>query len=141
MDPNVLNAFLTLSFIVVGLTVVLIIVKRYAAANTAKGDGPDIRVLHRLALQPKKSLCVVLVVDRILVLGLSDDSITTLAEISDQESVQRLMREPAHALSATGAAALAKKLHFISPSAAQRNATTREPELSFAAFVKSIGRK
>jgi flagellar protein FliO/FliZ len=57
-------------------------------AGLAGGGG--LRILGRLMLGPKKGLALVEVADRVLVLGLSEQSINLLATIDDPEQVRRL---------------------------------------------------
>ena len=53
--------------------------------------GEHFRVLQQFHLGPKKSIALVKLFDRLLLLGVTETSITTLSEISDVEEVERLL--------------------------------------------------
>ncbi len=81
-----------------GLTLVLLVlavwllkkimqVRRFPGA----GAGP-VRILAYHYIAPKKAIALVRIVDRVLVLGVADQSITTLGELSPEE-IQRIDSE------------------------------------------------
>jgi flagellar biosynthetic protein FliO len=67
---------------VCGLAVVLL---RQLAPRLAAGTG-NMHVLERLAIEPGRSLVVVRVADRTLLLGSSDAGIAQIADLSDEET-------------------------------------------------------
>ena len=52
------------------------------------------RVLSHLPLGPNRSVCVVEMADRVLLLGVTEHSITLLSEITDAAEIDKLRREP-----------------------------------------------
>lgn len=78
-----LGAVLALMF---GLVYVL---KRFVLPGTASAQQPvTIEVLGRKALQPKKSVVILKIADRVLVVGLSEQGMQTLTELSSDELQQ-----------------------------------------------------
>ena len=51
------------------------------------------RVLSHLPLGPNRSVCVVEMADRVLLLGVTEHSITLLSEITDEAEIDKLHRE------------------------------------------------
>ena len=65
------------------------VVKRFVLPGSASAQQPvTIEVLGRKALQPKKSVVVLKVADRILVVGMSEQGMQTLTELSSDELQQ-----------------------------------------------------
>lgn len=65
---------------------IMYLLKRYAMpGNQAPGQQIAIDVLGRKALQPKKSVVVLKVADRIVVVGVSEQGMQTLTEFSAEE--------------------------------------------------------
>ena len=58
--------------------------------RTASAGG---RLLEHLALGPNKSVCVVDIADKLLLIGVTDQQITRLGEIEDPEEIDRLRRQ------------------------------------------------
>lgn len=54
-------------------------------------SGEHFRVIQQFHLGPKKSVALVKLFDRLLLLGVTETSITTLSEISDAGEVERLL--------------------------------------------------
>ena len=50
-------------------------------------------MLEHLPLGPNKSVCIVEIGGRILLLGVTDQQITMLGEITDQQEIERLRRQ------------------------------------------------
>ena len=57
------------------------------------GPQGSFRLIGHLTLSPKLMLYLVEVADRVLVMAVTDDSATTLSEITDPEVVDRLGQE------------------------------------------------
>ena len=60
-------------------------------ANHLAGRGS--RILDHLPLGPNRSVCVVEMADRVLLLGVTEHMITMLSEITDSEEIERLRRD------------------------------------------------
>ena len=56
----------------------------------ARISGQGGRVLENLPLGPNRSVCIVEMADRVFLLGVTDQSITLLSEITDPEEIERL---------------------------------------------------
>jgi flagellar biogenesis protein FliO len=121
MDGNILNAFATLSLVVVALGVFLFILKKTALAKTAKEQILDMKVLSKMQLNPKNHLYVVQAGDKRLLLGVSETGITSLSELSNVSSVAENVSVPA----------------FSSPKIVTSKPKTIDNSLSFKSFLKS----
>lgn len=62
---------------------------RFQNQNTSAGG----RLLEHLPLGPNKSVCVVEIADKLLMLGVTEHQITLLGEIEDPEEIDRLRRQ------------------------------------------------
>ncbi len=79
---DILKAIIPLIFIVGLLYGVLFFVKKYGVSFKGKGSSLiNIKVLSSQMLMPKKYISVVKVEDKILVLGVSEHSISLLKEL------------------------------------------------------------
>jgi flagellar biogenesis protein FliO len=138
MDATLLKAFFTLAAIVAALFVVLVIVRRYAAGQITRNSGTQFRVIGQLALQPKKQVYLLLVADRLLVVGAADQAMTTLAEITDPDTIAALVESR---VAAPSLPLFRKRTNGApdSPSTASELNTGGVP--SFSEFIKSLGKK
>jgi flagellar biogenesis protein FliO len=125
IDENLLHAFLTLMLCVAGLGIVLFIVKRYSAKIAPHKQTVDMKILGRLPLQ-KANIYTIQAGERTLIIGTTDHSITTLADITSPASATSSL--PAPSVSAQPS----KDNSTIDPTA---------DNLSFAAFLQSISHR
>jgi len=80
-------AFLVLIVALILVTVFLL--KKYVFGASAFGKNVEwIQVLGQIQIQPKKYLTLVQVLDRVLLVGLSDSAMQTLAEFDDLDKIQ-----------------------------------------------------
>ncbi len=89
MDWLVVRAFLTMMMIV-GLMFALMIVARKYFSNKPRMTNDNMKVLSSLSLQPKKSIFLVKVFNKVMLVGVSDGSVSALGEITDEETLQLL---------------------------------------------------
>ena len=82
------KTLLILGFIIILVYLILYLLKRFVYRKNFGKPNNTVEMLDFVPLVAKKSICVVKVVDRILVLGISEDNISKLSEIDDQ-NVQR----------------------------------------------------
>lgn len=73
---------------VIGLVfAVVMVLKRFLpGATRPAGERMTLQVLSQLSVGPRQKLCIVRVQDRTLVVGVTEGSINTLAELSPQRS-------------------------------------------------------
>lgn len=81
--------------LVIGVIYVLAFFVRKGMLRIRQPLGPQgsFRLIGHLTLSPKLMLYLVEVADRVLVLAVTDDSATTLSEITDPEVVDKLGKE------------------------------------------------
>ena len=72
----------------------------YSRRLTAVGVGKAIRVLDAISIGSNRSVCLIEVGDRVLVLGVTQQQISTLAELTDPEEVERLRQHGARSAGA-----------------------------------------
>lgn len=136
MDATLLKAFFTLAAVVAALAVVLVLVRRYTAGQISRHAGTQFRVIGQLALQPKKQVYLLLVADRLLIVGAADQSMTTLAEITDPDTIAALIE------SRTAAPSLPLfRRRNGEPADSPAPASGAGGVLSFSEFIKSLGKK
>lgn len=64
--------------------------RRFLPGQAARGSAGGLKILGRLALGPRKGLVLVQVGARVLVLGVSEQGVNSLANIDDPQEVARL---------------------------------------------------
>lgn len=89
MDWLVVRAFLTMMMIV-GLMFALLIVVRKYFFNKPRLTNDNMRVLSSISLQPKKSIFLVKIFNKVMLVGVSDNSVASLGEITDEETLELL---------------------------------------------------
>ena len=87
--PSQMSWWSTLAY-VISLVVVFafVVVMAYFASKFLGG-----RMLEHLPLGPHKSVCVVELAGKILMLGVTDQQVTLLGEVTDPEEIERLRRQ------------------------------------------------
>jgi len=88
IDPNILNAFLTLMGSVAILGIILFLMKKYTLKFKNKSIENNIEVISKLNLSPKNSLWTVKFQNKVLLLGVSEKSINLISEVSNTYSVE-----------------------------------------------------
>lgn len=86
MEGILLRMVLSLSAVLALMVGLMYLVKRFVLPGTGPVRMPvQVEVLGKRALQPKKSIVVVRVAGKVLVLGLSEHGIQTLTALTDEE--------------------------------------------------------
>ena len=88
---DIVKAFIPLIIIIVLLYGVLLLVKKYGTSFKGnKYSVVPIKVLSSQMIMPKKFISIVRVEDKLLVLGVSDNSITLLKELEPSEEAEEI---------------------------------------------------
>ena len=91
MDSLLFKTFGSLLIIVILIFAILYIVRKYVFKDIKYGKNSGIlSVVGQIALQPKKYIYLVKVLDKIVIVGISDNSISNLGEISDPEKISKM---------------------------------------------------
>lgn len=98
MEDSLLRAFGALAFVAVVLFGVLVVLRRYTAQKFLHGDKSQFRLLGQLTLRPRQSIGLLLVGEKIVVVGMTEHTITPLTEITDPQSVQTFVEQSVSAL-------------------------------------------
>jgi flagellar biosynthetic protein FliO len=89
MEWIALKAIFSLIFVLVFMGLVLFLLKKYMFSKTrTPSAGADMQILGTLVLHPKKSIHIIKVANKFLVVGVTDSSIHSLSEFSEEESAQ-----------------------------------------------------
>ena len=98
--PSQMSWWSTLAYLVSLVAVfAFVVVMAYFASKFLSGrfqnrtTSTGGRLLEHLALGPNKSVCVVEIADKLLLLGVTEQQITLLGEIEDPEEIDRLRRQ------------------------------------------------
>ncbi|MCL4510594.1 MAG: flagellar biosynthetic protein FliO [Bacteroidetes bacterium] len=89
MDWLIVKTFLTM-ILIVGLMFALLIVARKYFYGKPHFVNENMKVLAAMNLQPKKAIYLVKVFNKALLVGVSDNAIASLGEITDSEVLQKL---------------------------------------------------
>jgi flagellar biogenesis protein FliO len=86
--------------VLVGMVVVVLViwglsllVKRFVVVKGLTGSSESLKVLYSLSLTPGRTLYMVRLADRILLIGAGEGGLRTLAEISDPAEVSAVLKE------------------------------------------------
>ena len=88
-DSNILNAFLSLSFLVLLLGGILFALKYLAKKRNKSTSDTQLEVISRVSLQPKTHMYIVKVGNKKLLIGATDNSISTLADLSEKKQISK----------------------------------------------------
>ncbi len=87
----------TIGFLVLIIALIVVsvyLLKKYVFTGTSRVKDSDwLQVLAQTQIQPKKSLALVKVLDRVVLIGMSDASIQTLAEFENLSSIQSYLEK------------------------------------------------
>jgi len=89
MSWLVVKTFLMLGFIFALMVGVLFVVRKYFYSKP-QFASTDLKVLTSVHLQPKKTIFLVKVFNKVMLVGVSDSSIASLGEITDPETLNKL---------------------------------------------------
>jgi flagellar biogenesis protein FliO len=133
-DSSVLQSFLPLILLVGFLGGVLFLLKKLSLKAKSKKSEFILNVISKTTIQPKTHLYIVQAASRFLLLGVSDHSVTTLADLTDE-------------LKSSDQLAVQKKISAITKKGILSSGNSKNPQvkdensLSFGSFLRSALRK
>ncbi len=87
----ILKTFLSFALILFLMAVLFYALKKfYPNVPGFSSPDPGMRIYGRLQIQPRKSIYIVRVLNKVLVLGISENSINVLSELNDPEIIKVL---------------------------------------------------
>lgn len=89
MDGMVVRAFVTMLMIVGLMFGLLVVVRKYLFAKPKIADE-NMRVISTINLQPKKAIYLVKIFDKVMLVGVSENAMAALGEITDGNALQKL---------------------------------------------------
>lgn len=141
MDAGFLKAFFSIVAVVAMFGAILFALKKYLKRRTAASGDIDIKVVSKVALHQKSFLCVVKVGMRTLLVGVSDNNVSLISDVSDEfYEPDSIPQNPSQAdLESIARSAILKKR--IKQQPPQRNQTTipvhADDSTSFGAYLKT----
>ncbi len=85
------KAFFSFALIIFLMVIVFYMLKKfYPQISGSSNSSVSMRVYAQLQLQPRKAIYLVRVLNKVLILGTSEGSLTVLSEISDPEIIKAL---------------------------------------------------
>lgn len=84
-EGSIIETFITLSAAVALLGIILLIVKKYGNKMNSGNTQIDLKVLAKFPLPPKNNIYLVKAGNKTLLIGANDKSITTLAELDENQ--------------------------------------------------------
>jgi len=93
MEWIAFKAILSLIFVLLLMGIVLYLMKKYlfGKSTLATLSGIDMQVMGILSLHPKKTIHVVKILNKYFIVGVTEQSIQLISEISDDESIRSLI--------------------------------------------------
>jgi len=131
VDNNLLNAFLSMGAIVLILIAILFVLKRIAKKKQIGGNNIDMKIVSRLQIQHKSQLAIVEVDGKKLLLGLTEQNVNLLADLSDDKTFIE-KNDTIEKIFPTSNAKLQESMKKVS-----KSNDNLSNDLSFSAFLKS----
>ncbi len=126
IDPSLLKAFITMIAAVAGLSLLLFFLKKKARNSTVNSDSSlqTLSIESRVNVSPKSQVVVINYGDKKFVLGITEQSINLIADVTEKPS----------------------RVHFENSTAfpsdsKSHHSDTSSNDVSFAAFLKSITKR
>lgn len=89
MDWLIFKTFSTLLLIIGLMFVILFVVRKYLYAKPHFANE-NMKILTSMNLQPKKAIYLIKAFNKIMLIGVSDNAIASLGEITDSDVLQEL---------------------------------------------------
>jgi flagellar biogenesis protein FliO len=91
MEWVVVKTLLSLTAVLALMLGVVFLMKKFVVSGRASSSAVvDMRVLGTLVLQPKRSVIVLKVMNKVLIVGVSEDGMHTLGEVCDEQSLNAI---------------------------------------------------
>jgi len=127
-DP-IIKAFVTMGGSLAVIIVLFIYIKKYAGRFGKSANGIDLKVVAKIALPPKGFLYVVEAENKKILIGVTDKSITKIADLTEENIISDRQKNVQQAFENVD-------IDNIIPQMSQFKSS-----LSFGSFVKSIFHK
>ncbi|MBN8573218.1 MAG: flagellar biosynthetic protein FliO [Candidatus Kapabacteria bacterium] len=126
IDPTLLKAFITMAAAVGGLSLLLLLLKKKARNRIVNADSSlqTLSIESRIAVAPKSQVVVINYGDKKYILGITEQSINLIADVTEKLPHPRVENSPT----------------FSSDYNAHASDTSSN-DVSFAAFLKSITKR
>jgi flagellar biogenesis protein FliO len=91
MEWIVLKTLLSLAAVIGLMIVVVVLMKKFMYGGKASaGNIVDMKIVGTMMLQPKRSVSLLKVMDKVLIIGVTEAGMETLGEINDEKSIQQI---------------------------------------------------
>lgn len=91
MEWIVVKTFVSLAAVIALMVGVVFVMKKYLyGGKSSSANIVDMKVIGTMMLQPKRSVSVLKVMDKVLIIGVTEAGMETLGEINDRESVKEI---------------------------------------------------
>lgn len=91
MEWVVVKTLLSLAAVLALMGAVVFVMKRFLLGGRSSSSHiVEMRVLGTMMLQPKRVISVVKVMNKVLILGVSEHGMQTLGELNDERSLQQI---------------------------------------------------
>lgn len=89
LNNPILSTFITLSIAVLGIGLILYFVKKYTDQHRINDNAYGMKILSKLSLSPKNHIYAIEAGGKKLLIGVSDKSINTLAELENNTNIRK----------------------------------------------------
>jgi flagellar biogenesis protein FliO len=91
MEWIVVKTFLSLGAVIAVMIGVVFVMKKYVyGRSSASSSIVEMKVIGTLMVQPKRVVSVLKVMNKVLIIGVTEDGMQTLGEIDDEQSLARI---------------------------------------------------
>lgn len=121
MDSNIINTFALLVVAVAIVVAIMLLIKKIGTKRMDSRAAVKLDVVSKITLLPKKHIFVVKVQNKFLVLGVTDNTVSTLTELDNTQgySDEDVTNEVINSINT------------------EQTSTKPKQDTSFAAFIKS----
>lgn len=91
MEWIVVKTVLSLAGVLALMIGVVLVLKKVLAVGRNSDSGVvEMKLIGTMALQPKRSVSLLKVMNRVLILGITEEGVQTLGEIADEQSIKAI---------------------------------------------------
>ena len=91
MELVVVKTFLSLAAVILVMLAVVVVMKKFSfGPHGGSSQIIDMKVIGTMRLQPKQTVAVLKIMNKLIIIGASEEGMRTLAEISDEESLRQI---------------------------------------------------
>lgn len=90
MEWIVVKTMLSLAAVIALMFGIVFVMRKYLGGRASSSTIVDMRIIGTMTLQPKRSVSVLKVMNKVLIVGMTEEGMHALGEINDDESIRAI---------------------------------------------------